>query len=288
MKKLAALLAALSTSAAVQAALTPINARGAGNGAERCLTGVLCAGGADDRALSITRSFEIDLGLAAGTLQRVDDSADRRWSVLGGGGSVLPIARYAADDSRLGVTTGAGVSPLTDVLANGRVLVDDPQAFVGTRHFADYATRPFPWMPLGLSAGAQFAFVLDDLTSRVPLVSDTSIAGFGNSSLAQDWMVTWRVPGRDLYLVAWEDRATMGANGLPNDYDYNDYVFAVQGVQPVTIGPQGDPPPVPLPAPLPLMAAGLGLLAFALRLRGRGDPRRGARGPRAAGSAGPR
>jgi hypothetical protein len=241
-RKLAVIVAALTSATAAQAAFTPIAARGGGDGSERCLTGLRCSGGAYDRALSITRSFEMDLGLAAGTLQRVDDALDGTWSVLGAGAAVLPIARYAADVSRLGVTLpGGGVSFVGGVIADDRVLVRNRVA----------------WLPLGLSPRSQFSFVLDNLSSRLRLASDTELSGFANSGFTQDWMVTWRVPGEDLYLVAWEDRANIGANGLPNDFDYNDYAFAVRGVEPLW---PTDPSTVPLPPALGMLGSGLAAL----------------------------
>jgi hypothetical protein len=80
-------------------------------------------------------------------------------------------------------------------------------------------------------------------------------------------MVTWRVPGQNMYLIAWEDRRNIGANGMPNDYDYNDYVAVVRGVTTLGMTGQGDPVPTPLPAGAGLMLAGLGLLGGAARRR---------------------
>jgi hypothetical protein len=263
------LLAAAAAACACEAwgALTPVNAHGNGNGAERCLAGSACTAGDYAGATSLVRSLEIDLGLAAGTLQRVDDSLDMQWAKVAEDAAARPFARYAADDSTLGLSPAAGgaFSVLASSLANTRVWVDDPADFAGTPKSGDFRQNAFSWAGLPGDVGSIFAFVLRNLSSHEDLSSDTSLPGFDNSGYAQDWLVTYRVPGMDLFLLAWEDRSTI-RHGKPNDYDYNDYVFVVRGAAPKLLV-QNLPVPTPLPAPLASLALGVGLLAVAVRRR---------------------
>src|SRR5262245_55379145 len=121
-----------------QAALTTVNPSGGGNGGERCLAGSSCSGGDYSGAFSIVRSLERDLGLAAGTLQRVDDSFDRRWIGLGPQAALRPFARYAGDNSTLGVgVSSGGVTTLTGILTDSRVWVNNPSRFASDAESAD-------------------------------------------------------------------------------------------------------------------------------------------------------
>src|SRR5262249_36967835 len=140
------------------AALTPVNASGNSNGAERCMAGVTCPGGAYAGAVSIVRAFEIDNGLAAGSLQRVDDALDQRWMTLGAQAAIRPLARYAADDSQLGVWSGAGVATLTPALQNTRVWLDHPSLLAGDPRASDFRQNGFAWT--AIPAAASFQFVL--------------------------------------------------------------------------------------------------------------------------------
>src|SRR5262249_11050514 len=131
-----------------------------------------------------------------------------------------------------------------------------------TREHGDFRRNSAPW--LALPAGASsFAFVLHNLSSSLYLSSDTSLGGFANSGLPQDSMVTYPVPGQDLYLVAWGDRPTL-RGGRPSDFDYNDMVYLVRGAAPV-MAPGDDPAPTPLPSPFLGLLAGLGSLALFCR-----------------------
>jgi hypothetical protein len=249
---------------AAQAALTTVNVSGGGNGAERCLAGASCAQGAYAGSVSIVRAFEIDLGLAAGSLQRVSDARDKEWITVSSDAALRPVARYAGDDSRLAVRDGAGgITTLSPVLANFDVWVDHPSLFPADPRHGDFSRNPFSWSSIPGTPGTLFSFVLNNLSSSLRLSSNTGLAGFSNSGYTQDWMVTYRVPGQNLYLVAWEDRRNIGANGLPNDYDYNDYVFAVRGVSTLDMQGQGDPAPTPLPPAAALLLVGLGFLGAA-------------------------
>jgi hypothetical protein len=266
------LLAAVAAACACEAwgALTPVNPHGNGDGGERCLAGTSCTVGAYAGARSLVRSLEIDLGLGAGTLQRVDDALDMQWAKVAEDAAVRPFARYAADHSTLGISllAGGGFSALASSLAHARVWVDDPADFAGTRKSGDFRRNEYSWAGLPGEVGSIFAFVLRNLSSHEDLGSDTSLPGFDNSGYAQDWLVTYRVPGMDLYLLAWEDRGTI-RHGRPNDYDYNDYVFVVRGAAPKLIWQEETPQPVPAPAALAGFAIGLGLLGGALKRRAR-------------------
>lgn len=272
------LLAACSLLPSAHAALTPVNPRGGGDGDERCLIGTYCTAGDYRGALSIVAAFERDLGLAAGSLQRVDDAHDKLWSVLAPDAAVRPFARYAGDRSVLGWSGESGFSALSprprgQALKNERVLVDHRSIFRRTREHGDFRTNRSPWtdLPDGL---ASFAFVLNNRSSSLYLSSDTSLGGFGNSGRSEDWMITYRVPGQNLYLIAWEDRAA-ARHGRPNDYDYNDLVYLVRGAAPV-MTPQDEPQPnpTPLPASFSVMLLGLAGLGFAVRRRPRRAPGR--------------
>lgn len=247
-----------------QAALTPINDSGNANGAERCLAGVLCAQGSYGGSVSILRAYEIDHGLAAGSLQRVDDAGDRDWMLVSAEAAVRPLARYAGDESRLGLFSGGALSILTPTMPKSELRVGQPALFGADPHASDFRRLGALWYGLTAPSDVPFAFVLQNLTASLLLSSNTALAGFSNTALAQDWMVTWRVPGQDRYLIAWEDRSNVGADGLPNDYDYNDFVIEVRGAIPYPGG--GELPVVPLPPALGLLLAGLGAIAAAARL----------------------
>lgn len=256
----------LALAAPAGAALTPVNPHGNGDGAERCLAGAVCGAGAYGGASSILRAYEIDLGLAAGTLQRVDDAFDTSWVKTAADAALRPLARYADDNSLLGVgvSAGTGHTVLTASLTDNRVWLDDPAALAGTPKAKDFKQNTFSWIGVPGDLGALFAFVLHNVTSSLYLSSDTSLPGFSNSGYAQDWMVTYRVPGQDLFVLAWEDRTSI-RNGLPNDYDYNDYAFVLRGAAPAALAQL--PVPTPLPGALASFGLGLGLLAGALRRR---------------------
>jgi hypothetical protein len=265
---LAALLAACAAPA--WAVYTPVNPNGNGDGDERCLAGVTCAAGAYSGAKSIIRSLEIDFGLAAGTIQRVDDALDTSWVKLAADAALRPVARYADDNGLLGVgvTSGAGYTVLTASLTDNRVWLEHPSALAGTPQAGDFRQNNFSWIGVPGAVDSLFAFVLQNVTSSLLLASDASLPGYANSGSAADWMVTYHVPGLDYYVLAWEDRTNV-KHGRPNDYDYDDYVFLLRGAAPKLLA-QDLPMPTPLPAPLAGFALGLCVLARALRRRGAG------------------
>lgn len=262
-------LALFLAAGAAQAAFTSVNAHGNGDGGERCLAGAACTAGSYAGALSIVAAFERDLGLAAGSVQRIDDAFDRLWVATAADAAFRPFARYAGDRSALGIS-GGGASPIRK-LKDFSVWVDHRRLFSGVREHGDFRRNRFPWYELAGAADAPFAFVLHNFSSSLRLSSDPSLAGFSNSGLAQDWMVSYRVPGENLYLLAFEDRARIGANGLPNDYDYNDFVFIVRGAAPVMVL-QEEPPASPVPLPPAFVSLLLGLASLAFLAFGPGGP----------------
>lgn len=258
-----------------QAAFTPVNATGAGSGNERCLAGAYCpASGTYGSALSILRAYEVDRGLAAGSLQRVDDALDTQWISLGGA-QAQAIARYSSATAVLGiglVSSPGSYAAVTGALANARVQVQNPAAFAGTPRSQDFAGFASGWADITVAANRAFVFVLGQIGSSVRLGSDSGVSGYTNSGRPQDYMVTYRVAGSDRYLVAWEDNYRRTGGGAPGDYDYNDYVVELNNVRPFANQPGGgfgtmDLTPVPLPAGFALLASGLALFGATARRR---------------------
>jgi hypothetical protein len=102
---------------------------------------------------------------------------------------------------------------LSPTLSNSRVYVDNPALFSSDRRAGDIVLNPHAWTTIPSGIDDPFAFVLRNLSSSLNLASDTSLSRYSNSGYAQDWMVTWRVPGQNVFLVAWEDRISIGGNG---------------------------------------------------------------------------
>ncbi len=245
------------------AALTSVNPLGGGNGSERCLEGAMCSGGAYGGAFSLISLFEKDLGLAPGSITRVDDSDDKIWTnTVTNGAQVQALARYSSDNSRLGYDAGAGFVPVTSTLTNGKVLVDHSASYFGDSHASDLVTMADTWLTLPLAAGVPFAFVLEDFAMNYRItsnpVSGVGSAGYANSGLgALDYMVTFRVPDTmPHFFVAWEDRNPLAAT--TSDHDYNDFVVEIRFAN-----------PMPESETYAMVLAGIGLLGFAARRRKR-------------------
>lgn len=259
---LTALLAAgCLLSSVAHATTTAVNPLGGGDGSERCLQGATCAGGAYSGAFSLISLFEKDLGLAPGSITRVDDDFDKLWAnTVTNGGQVQALARYASDNSRLGYDAGAGFVPVTSTLASGKVLVDHSASFFGDTHAADLVTAADSWLTLPLGAGVPFAFVLQDFTMNYRITSNpvagVGSSGYANSGLgALDYMVSFRVPDTmPHYFIAWEDRNPLLAT--TNDHDYNDFVAEIRFAN-----------PIPEPETYAMLLAGVGMLGFAARRR---------------------
>jgi len=245
------------------ATTTSVNSLGGGDGSERCAQGATCAGGAYGGAFSLISLFEKDLGLAAGSITRVDDDFDKLWTnTVTNGGQVQALARYASDNSRLGYDAGAGFVPVTSTLANKKVLVNHSASWFGDTHPSDLMTTADSWLTLPLAAGAPFAFVLEDLTMNYRITSNpgpgVGSTGYANSGLsALDYMVSFRVPDTmPHYFVAWEDRNPLLAN--TGDHDYNDFVAEVRFAN-----------PIPEPETYAMLLAGIGMIGFVARRRKR-------------------
>ena len=245
------------------AATTSVNPLGGGNGSERCLEGLTCTGGAYGGAFSLINLFEKDLGLASGSITRVDDNLDKIWTnTVTNGGQVQALARYASDSSRLGYDAGAGFAAITSTLTNGKVLVNHNASFFGDSHSGDLVTMADSWLTIALAAGVPFAFVLEDFTMNYRItsnpVSGVGSSGYANSGLgALDYMVSFRVPDTmPHYFVAWEDRNPLLAT--TNDHDYNDFVAEIRFAT-----------PIPEAETYAMLLAGFGLLGFVARRRKR-------------------
>jgi hypothetical protein len=247
------------------ASTTAVNALGAGNGAERCLEGYRCAGGSYNNALSLITVFEQDLGLAPGSFERLDDDFDKLWQNLVAGdgrGQVQALARYAGDKSRLGFDAGSGYVQLTSSLANEKVIVNNAFAYAGDplAHRDDFIVAADSWITIPLARATPFAFVLNDLSMLYRITSNpesgVGSAGYANSGLALDYMVSYRVPDSvPHFFIAWEDRnPRLGNTG---DGDYNDFIAEVRWAT-----------PMPEPQTYALILIGLGLLGFIARRRG--------------------
>lgn len=264
-KALAVLGAAVFAGASLGAgaATTVVNAQGGGGGSERCLvsSGVTCSGGTYNGALSMISVFEKDLGLAAGSIVRVDDNLDKIWTnTVNNGGQVQALARYAGDNSKLGYDGGSGFTYLTGPLANNKVRVNSAAAYAGDTKPGDFMIAADSWIGISLAAGVPFAFVLKDISMNYMISSNTgsgvASTGYENSdNLNLDYMVTFLVPDvMPHYIIAWEDRNPKIGN--TGDYDYNDFVAEVRFAN-----------PVPEPEIYAMLAAGLGLLGWARRRR---------------------
>lgn len=265
----ACLLSLLCLGSATAASNTAVNPVGAGNGSERCLAGASCAGGGQyGGAPSILGVFETETGT---TFSRVDDAFDTVWKAAGNGPVMVRArSRYAGDSSTLGIDFGSGYSGLTPVMANGKVMVNDPSDFSGTRRSADFSALPASggWSAIALATGQLFAFVLRDISMGYSISSDSTLAGYANSGKSTlDYMVTWMVDSvTPHFFIAWEDRDPR-ANST-GDRDYNDLVLEVMNASPLQFlpGPIGH---APEPATLLLFLLGLPLILILKRRNNR-------------------
>lgn len=258
-KLISTVLASLAMSAIAApsyAALTYVNPQGA-YGNERCLVGPTCMGGSYNGTVSIIGALEMDMGLAAGSITRVDDGFDRIWrTTVNSGGQVLARARYAGDTLRLGYDSGAGYQYLIGNAPSTSVLVENPSLFSGDPRAADFEAITASWVTIPVTTDMMFAFILRDITpgsknrwSSNNSGSGVASTGYANSYNRNDHMVTYRISDNH-YIIAWEDRPLTGA-----DLDYNDFVAEVNFVT-----------PVPLPAAIFLFGpALLGLIGLARR-----------------------
>jgi len=229
------------------ATITPVTGSGAGNGTERCLTGasqnggVCNAAGAYTGLLSMVQLFANSQGA---TLTRIDDTVDQIWTIDGPDAGVFAIGRSAGRDFSLGTIPGASSGIFTSVLppfgSNEFYLPSIPALQNGNNDLSvlsgkyDSNNRPAAFTLLTPSVDFQFAIQQNGGTD----LWSSEVAN--NPDGQVDHMVTWQLSNSYLtanhlvwYIAAFENAASPGS-----DRDFNDYVFLIQNVDPVSGAPE--------------------------------------------------
>jgi len=229
------------------AATTFVTGLGAGNGSERCLTGASQNGGtcgpqgAYNGLESMVQLFADSQGA---TLTRIDDTDDELWQVVAPSAGVFAIGRSASRDFSLvtipGSAPGASTQVLAPFVSNAFHLPSIPTEQNGNGDLSilsgyyDASGRPASFAPVSQSGDFQFAI------QQVGGTDLWSSEMANNPDGQADHMVTWQLSNSYLtannlvwYIAAFENAASPGS-----DRDFNDYVFLLQNVDPVSGAPE--------------------------------------------------
>ena len=237
----------LLTPGVLRATTTIVTGLGAGNGSERCVTGASQNGGtcgAQGAYAGLTSMVQLFADSQGATLTRIDDTDDELWQVVAPGAGVFAIGRSASRSFALVTIPGSGAGASTQVLApfasNAFRLPSIPTGQNGNADLSvfpgyyDASGRPASFAPVSQSGDFQFA--IQQLGG-----TDLWSSEIANNPDGQvDHMVTWQLSDSYLsanhlvwYIAAFENAASPGS-----DRDFNDYVFLLQNVDPVSGVPE--------------------------------------------------
>ena len=258
----------LLTPGILRATTTFVTGLGAANGSERCVTGASQNGGtcgAQGAYNGLESMVQLFADAQGATLTRIDDTDDELWQVVAPGAGVFAIGRSASRNFALVTIPGSGPGASTQVLApfpsNAFRLPSIPTGQNGNGDLSvvsgyyDASGRPASFAPVSQSGDFQFA--IQQLGGTDLWSSEIA----DNPDGQVDHMVTWQLSNSYLtanhlfwYIAAFENAASPGS-----DRDFNDYVFLLQNVDPVS--------GVPEPATIVLIGFALIGLAAVRRFR---------------------
>jgi len=178
------------------------------------------------------------------TLTRIDDTDDELWKVVAPGAGVFAIGRSASRSFSLvtiqGSAPGASAQVLAPFASNAFRLPSIPTGQNGNTDLSvvsgyyDASGRPASFAPVSQSGDFQFAI------QQVGGTDLWSSEVANNPDGQVDHMVTWQLSNSYLtanhlvwYIAAFENAASPGS-----DRDFNDYVFLIQNVDPVSGAPE--------------------------------------------------
>ena len=236
----------LLTPGVLRATTTIVTGLGAGNGSERCVTGASQNGGtcgAQGAYAGLTSMVQLFADSQGATLTRIDDTDDELWQVVAPGAGVFAIGRSASRSFALVTIPGSGAGASTQVLApfasNAFRLPSIPTGQNGNADLSVlsgyYNASGKPASFATVSQSGDFQFAIQQVGGTDLWSSETA-----NNSDGLDHMVTWQLS--DSYLTAnhlvWYIAAFENAASPGSDRDFNDYVFLLQNVDPVSGAPE--------------------------------------------------